>query len=46
MHHKHLDRFQGESFRMLLVAKKYWDKIRRDKKLMAGTQKVKYAPEN
>lgn len=45
MHHKHLDRFQGESFGMLLVAKKYWDKIRRDKKLMAGNKKVEYAPE-
>jgi beta-carotene 3-hydroxylase len=31
MHHKHLDRFEGESFGMLYVAKKYWDKIRNDK---------------
>ncbi|MEO5561828.1 MAG: beta-carotene hydroxylase [Chitinophagaceae bacterium] len=46
MHHKHLDRFDGESFGMLLVAKKYWDKIRRDRKLMAGNKKVEYAPEN
>jgi len=46
MHHKHLDRFDGESFGMLLVAKKYREKIRRDKKLMAGNQKVEYAPEN
>jgi beta-carotene 3-hydroxylase len=46
MHHKHLDRFHGESFGMLLVSKKYCDKIHRDKKLMAGTQKVGYAPEN
>jgi beta-carotene 3-hydroxylase len=45
MHHKHLDRHQGESFGMLYVAKKYWDKIRRDKKLMAGNKKVGYAPE-
>ncbi|MEO8403543.1 MAG: beta-carotene hydroxylase [Chitinophagaceae bacterium] len=44
MHHKHLDRFEGESFGMLLVAKKYRDKIRRDKKLMAGNAKVDYAP--
>jgi beta-carotene 3-hydroxylase len=29
---------------MLMVHKKYWEKIRRDKKLMAG-QKVGYAPE-
>lgn len=45
MHHKHLDRFQGESFGMLLVAKKYRDKVLRDKKLMAGSRKVGYAPE-
>lgn len=45
MHHKHLDRHEGESFGMLLVAKKYWDKIRRDKKLMAGKSRVAYAPE-
>jgi len=31
MHHKHLDRYQGESFGMLLVHKKYWEKIRKDK---------------
>lgn len=30
MHHKHLDKEQGESFGFLLVAKKYWDKVRRD----------------
>lgn len=30
MHHKHLDKEEGESFGMLVVAKKYWDKIRRD----------------
>jgi beta-carotene 3-hydroxylase len=32
MHHKHLDRFNGESFGMLWVAKKYWDKIKSDMK--------------
>ncbi len=46
MHHKHLDRHNGESFGMLLVAKKYWDKIRRDAHLMAGNKKVQYAPES
>jgi len=46
MHHKHLDRHDGESFGMLWVAKKYWEKIRRDKKLMAGNRKVEYAPES
>jgi beta-carotene 3-hydroxylase len=45
MHHRHLDRHFGESFGMLWVAKKYWDKIRRDKKLMAGNKRVAYVPE-
>ncbi len=45
MHHKHLDKQQGESFGMLYVHKKYWEKIQRDKKLMAGNKKVEYAPE-
>jgi beta-carotene 3-hydroxylase len=46
MHHKHLDRHRGESFGMLLVHRRYWQKIRRDKKLMAGKASVEYAPEN
>jgi len=45
MHHRHLDRHDGESFGMLYVARKYFEKIRRDKKLMAGSRKVEYAPE-
>jgi beta-carotene 3-hydroxylase len=45
MHHKHLDRHHGESFGMLFVAKKYREKIEKDKKLMAGNKKVQYAPE-
>ena len=45
MHHKHLGKFPGESFGFLLVSKKYWDKVRRDKKLMAGNARVEYAPE-
>ena len=45
MHHKHLGKYQGESFGMLWVAKKYWEKIQRDKKLMGGSRKVGYAPE-
>lgn len=32
MHHKHLDRHQGESFGMLLVAKKYREKVKRERK--------------
>jgi beta-carotene 3-hydroxylase len=45
MHHKHLDRFEGESFGMLYVAKKYWEKIRRDKSIMAGKANVAYSSE-
>jgi beta-carotene 3-hydroxylase len=33
MHHKHLDKQEGESFGMLIVAKKYWDKVRKDELL-------------
>lgn len=36
MHHKHLNKDQGESFGMLMVHKKYWDKIRSDKRRLAG----------
>lgn len=36
MHHKHLDRHDGESFGMLWVSKKYWDKVREDKKRNTG----------
>ncbi len=45
MHHKHLDRHKGESFGMLYVHKKYWEKVRKDKKLMAA-QRVDYSPGN
>ena len=44
MHHKHLHKQEGESFGMLYVHKKYWEKVRRDRKLMSAT-KVSYAPE-
>ncbi len=33
MHHKHLGKEDGESFGMLIVAKKYWDKVKRDESL-------------
>ncbi len=36
MHHKHLNKEEGESFGMLIVAKKYWDKIRRDEAMKKG----------
>ena len=32
MHHKHLEKYDGESFGMLMVAKKYRDKIKTDNK--------------
>jgi beta-carotene 3-hydroxylase len=35
MHHKHIGKDHGESFGMLIVAKQYWDKIKRDEKLKA-----------
>jgi beta-carotene 3-hydroxylase len=44
MHHKHLDKNQGESFGMLLVNKKYFEKVRKDLNLMKN-KKVEYAPE-
>jgi beta-carotene 3-hydroxylase len=31
MHHKHLDRNDGESFGMLYVHKKYWEKVKKNK---------------
>ena len=34
MHHKHLNKQEGESFGMLMVAKKYRDKVRNDKKMI------------
>jgi beta-carotene 3-hydroxylase len=30
MHHKHLEKQEGESFGMLIVAKKYWDKVKKE----------------
>jgi beta-carotene 3-hydroxylase len=32
MHHKHIGKEHGESFGMLYVAKKYWEKVLADKK--------------
>ena len=31
MHHKHLDKEDGESFGMLLVHQKYWAKVKKDR---------------
>ncbi len=40
MHHKHLGKYEGESFGMLFVAKKYWDKIRADNKRNATATSI------
>jgi beta-carotene 3-hydroxylase len=32
MHHKHLDKENGESFGMLIVSGKYWQKVKNDSK--------------
>lgn len=34
MHHKHINKEHGESFGMLVVAHKYWQKVQDDKKRM------------
>lgn len=34
MHHKHLERHDGESFGMLIVARKYWQKVKSDNQRM------------
>ena len=31
MHHKHINKEQGESFGMLYVARKYWEKVKQDR---------------
>jgi beta-carotene 3-hydroxylase len=36
MHHKHIGKEDGESFGMLWVHKKYWDKVRRDQQIQSG----------
>jgi len=36
MHHKHLEKEEGESFGMLYVAKKYREKVKRDMKMAQG----------
>lgn len=38
MHHKHLGKEDGESFGMLFVAKKYFDKVREDKKIQSASR--------
>jgi len=38
MHHKHRDRHDGESFGMLYVHRKYWEKVRRRKNFVEQHQ--------
>ena len=38
MHHKHLEKENGESFGMLYVAKKYWEKVKGDRKKVEGVK--------
>jgi beta-carotene 3-hydroxylase len=40
MHHKHLGKEDGESFGMLMVHKKYWEKIKRDRLHVQGKKEV------
>ena len=44
MHHKHLNKEDGESFGFLFVAKKYWDKIRRDEIFKKSSHQGTKAP--
>lgn len=37
MHHRHLHKEDGESFGMLFVAKKYWDKVKKDNQLQKAS---------
>ena len=37
MHHKHRQKEDGESFGLLIVPKKYWDKVRRDDAIEHGS---------
>ena len=39
MHHKHLDKEEGESFGMLLVHKKYWEKVKKDLRFKSAQKK-------
>jgi beta-carotene 3-hydroxylase len=37
MHHKHLNKEDGESFGMLFVANKYWQKVKKDRKFQENS---------
>jgi beta-carotene 3-hydroxylase len=38
MHHKHIDKHEGECFGLLFVHRKYWQKIRRDRRMQQNQQ--------
>ncbi|ULQ56282.1 sterol desaturase family protein [Flavihumibacter rivuli] len=38
MHHKHIEKEDGESFGMLMVHKKYWEKVRKDQEFQKARQ--------
>jgi beta-carotene 3-hydroxylase len=40
MHHRHLNKENGESFGMLFVAKKYLDKIKKDERIQNSSSVV------
>jgi beta-carotene 3-hydroxylase len=40
MHHKHLEKEDGESFGMLYAAKKYWEKIKKDKEIISSKKNL------
>ena len=42
MHHRHLDKHEGESFGMLMVHKKYWQKVRKDKKQRPAPKNTRF----
>lgn len=42
MHHKHLDKEDGESFGMLLVNKKYWRKIKDDEQRRQSFKRISF----
>lgn len=46
MHHKHLGKENGESFGFLMVAKKYWDKVKRDEALQGATTEAQRIQRN
>ena len=40
MHHKHLHKQEGESFGMLMVHRKYWEKVKKDKNRLQTTARL------